>query len=78
MDVTAGHDYIVKFPQGMHKADFAKCLTMARKLGRYSAPLKSWIITPAGSHGTACVHEMIDRGARVHDHTENATLPFDW
>lgn len=63
MEITTGTTYQVTFPRGMAKTDFSKCLTMARKLGTFSAG--SWTITVQGSHGASCVREMAERGAEV-------------
>lgn len=64
-DITAGETYVISFPRGMHKTDFTKCLTMARRNGSYDGAARTWEITPQGSHGTAVVAEMADRGAIV-------------
>lgn len=61
--IEAGTTYAVTFPRGMHKTDFAKCLQMGRKYGTYDPATRTWEITPQGSHGTAVIREMIDRGA---------------
>ena len=63
-EITAG-TYTVSFPRTMHKADFAKCLQMARKAGTYDGASKTWTITVQGSHSAAVVAEMADRGAEV-------------
>jgi len=63
-EITAG-TYTVSFPRGMHKADFAKCLQMARRIGTYDSGTKTWTLTVQGSQTAACVREMIDRGAEV-------------
>ncbi len=64
-EITAGTTYAISLPRHMAKTDFTKCLTMARKYGRYDAGTRTWEMTPQGSHGTACVREMIERGAEV-------------
>ena len=63
MDITTGTTLKIIFPRGMHKADFAKCLSMARKIGRYDG--QAWTVTITGPHAAACVTEMADRGATV-------------
>lgn len=63
--IEAGTAYAVTLPRGMHKADFAKCLQMARRHGTYDAAARTWAITPQGSQGTAVIRDMISRGAAV-------------
>lgn len=67
MDPKTGVTYDVVLPSGMPKTDFAKCLKMARRYGRYDVAAGKWSIFVTGPQVAACIAEMADRGARVQE-----------
>jgi hypothetical protein len=63
MTIQIGQIYTATFPRGMGKTDFNKCLSMARRYGRFAGG--SWTIKVTGHQVQSCVTEMAARGAVI-------------
>lgn len=69
MDIETGKTYKVTFPKGMHKSDFAKSLSMAKKIhgASYDGGSKTWTIPADWNITVSRLSEMAERGATVEE-----------